>query len=323
MARPSGPKTRCSGNWTEAKYRSFIKNQLRSASRKWGPIHEVKKEANISRGVYECAQCKQHIPPTLLALKGGRRKRVNNIFVDHVNPIVPISGFTTWDEIIDRMFSEKDNLQLLCGPCHDIKTAEETKQRVKSKVDVRNHPREYNSWKAMRARCQHTNHEAYERYGGAGITVDPVWSESFWDFLSDMGPRPDGTTLDREDNTKGYYKENCRWSTPEVQANNRKDNRRVIYEEEDLTISQWSKKLGIPTSTLLNRLNREWTIGQALGFVEKVNGKRALTDAQVVHAQALRSSGTKLDDIAEFMGVSRSVIVKRTKPNKNKEEENG
>jgi hypothetical protein len=128
MARPSGPKTRCSGAWTEARFRSFIKNQLRSASRKWAPINEVKKEANISRGVYLCAECKQHVPTTVLALVKGRRKRVNNIFVDHIEPVIPLeTGFTTWDECIDRMFCETSNLQLLCGDCHSIKSVEERK----------------------------------------------------------------------------------------------------------------------------------------------------------------------------------------------------
>lgn len=122
MARPSGPKTRCSGQWSEAKFKSFIKNNLRSATRKWAPINEVKKEANVARGQYECAECKSIVPPTV---KVGR-KRKNNIFVDHIDPIIdPKTGFTTWDECIDRMFCEKDNLQLLCGECHDAKSMEE------------------------------------------------------------------------------------------------------------------------------------------------------------------------------------------------------
>lgn len=122
MARPSGPKTRCSGQWTEAKFNSFIRNQLRGATRKWAPINEVKKEANVERGQYKCAGCGEIVPPTI---KQGR-KRVNNIFVDHIEPIVdPKVGFTGFDDYIDRMFCEKDNLQLLCGPCHDEKSMEE------------------------------------------------------------------------------------------------------------------------------------------------------------------------------------------------------
>ncbi len=122
MARPSGPKVRCSGQWTEARYNSFITSLLRQGTRRWGPLQEVKKEANVTRGVYECAECKSHVPPTV---RSGR-KRVQNIFVDHIVPIVdPHIGFTNWDDYINRIFCEKDNLQLLCGECHDKKSVEE------------------------------------------------------------------------------------------------------------------------------------------------------------------------------------------------------
>lgn len=55
----------------------------------------------------------------------------------------------------------------------------------------------------------------------AGLTVDPEW-EVYTNFLRDMGERPDGTSLDRVDNAKGYCKENCRWATPQQQAWNRR-----------------------------------------------------------------------------------------------------
>ena len=125
MARPSGDKTRCSGQWTEARFRSFIKGNLRQATRKWQPIQQCKKNAHVSRGVYECAACKQHVPATVI--DPIKRKRVSNIAVDHIKPIVdPEVGFTNWDDVIEGMFAELDNLQLLCRQCHEIKCAEET-----------------------------------------------------------------------------------------------------------------------------------------------------------------------------------------------------
>lgn len=135
-----GVKTRCSGKWTEAKFKSFVRGNLRSASRKWAPIYEVMKEAWISRGVYECAECKEHVPPTIFC--DDKRRRVKNIFVDHIKPIVdPATGFTTWDDYIEGLFCEKDNLQLLCKTCHDEKTlletqvAKERKQLEKEKLN--------------------------------------------------------------------------------------------------------------------------------------------------------------------------------------------
>jgi len=122
MPRPSGPKSRCSGQWTEARFNSFIKSALRQASRRWAPIQQAKTNARVSRGLYECAHCKGHVPPTI---RNGS-KRDKNVFVDHIHPIIdPAKGFTTWDECIERMFCELDGLQVLCKDCHDTKTNEE------------------------------------------------------------------------------------------------------------------------------------------------------------------------------------------------------
>jgi 5-methylcytosine-specific restriction endonuclease McrA len=122
MARPSGEKTRCGNQWTEARYRSFIQSLLRQGTRRWAPISKVKQKARVKRGMYLCAGCGEHVPNTL---KEGR-KRVQNIFVDHINPIFdPEIGFEGWDKYIERMFCEEDNLQLLCKACHDVKSKQE------------------------------------------------------------------------------------------------------------------------------------------------------------------------------------------------------
>jgi len=80
---------------------------------------------------------------------------------------------------------------------------------------------EYRSWMAMRNRCQQPKTMFYERYGGRGIRVCERW-QKFENFLADMGPRPEGKTLDRYPNPDGNYEPgNCRWATPKEQRHNR------------------------------------------------------------------------------------------------------
>ena len=114
--------TRCDGKWTEAKFRSFVKSQLRKGSMKWPPKNEVLKKARLDRGVYLCNVCQLNIPASV---KVGQ-KRVKNVYVDHVAPIVdPEFGFTSWDEFIHALYCDSTNLQVMCLDCHSKKTAEE------------------------------------------------------------------------------------------------------------------------------------------------------------------------------------------------------
>src|SRR5206468_1663320 len=80
----------------------------------------------------------------------------------------------------------------------------------------------YRSWYAMKARCTNSNHTSYHHYGGRGITVCERWLNSFEAFLTDMGDRPEGTSLDRIDVNGNYEPSNCKWSTPSEQANNKR-----------------------------------------------------------------------------------------------------
>lgn len=67
-------------------------------------------------------------------------------------------------------------------------------------------------WRGMLNRCNNKNYHEYRYYGGRGITVCKRWLD-FESFFKDMGDRPQGLTLERKDNNKGYYLGNCKWAT--------------------------------------------------------------------------------------------------------------
>jgi len=120
----------------------------------------------------------------------------------------------------------------------------------------------YKSWSEMKCRCKNPKHskcsKTYEN-----ISYCKEW-EDFRNFLNDMGVRPEGTTLDRIDPNGNYEPSNCRWADKYLQANNKTTTKYFIYNGENLTLSQISRKYGISRSNLANKI-----------YVKKMN----ITDA--------------------------------------------
>lgn len=83
--------------------------------------------------------------------------------------------------------------------------------------------KEHKAWGAMKSRCNDPNNKRYANYGGRGIKVCQGWSDSFEQFLADVGPRPGPKrSLDRINNDLGYFPGNVRWATIQEQANNKR-----------------------------------------------------------------------------------------------------
>ena len=113
----------------------------------------------------------------------------------------------------------------------------------------------YKVWAAMKSRCGTPSDPAYHNYGGRGIKVCDRWLD-YRNFHADMSPRPEGGTLEREDNDKGYSPANCRWATHKEQCRNTRQNKRYTYKGHTLLVCEWVEVLGVKSSTLRVQLFR-------------------------------------------------------------------
>lgn len=121
---------------------------------------------------------------------------------------------------------------------------------------VKRNSHEYHSWQSMKQRCTNPNTDGYHRYGGRGIKVCSEWMDSFEAFLSDMGARPDGTSLERINSDDGYHPGNCKWASSEEQSRNRCDNRIIEAFGDLMTLTDAAKKYNISRGCLTARLRK-------------------------------------------------------------------
>ena len=124
----------------------------------------------------------------------------------------------------------------------------------------------YGIWGNMKRRCTDPKSDNYNYYGGRGISICDEWlndSSSFINWAINNGYEKH-LTLDRIDPDGNYCPENCRWITQKEQSNNTRKNRYIEYEDERLTLAQWSDKTGIRVSTLFYRLKSGWNIKDVL-----------------------------------------------------------
>lgn len=107
---------------------TFVKGILRRGSFHWRARTEAMQAARIERGKYKCAMCEETFGP-------------KEVDLDHVEPVVdPKTGFTTWDDYINRLYCPAEGFQVICHSCHDFKTLLEDQMREHYKVKGENIP---------------------------------------------------------------------------------------------------------------------------------------------------------------------------------------
>jgi hypothetical protein len=112
----------------------------------------------------------------------------------------------------------------------------------------------YACWSDMKRRCKKTGNNKH-RYFDRGIKVCERWL-SFDFFKEDMHELyNESLTLERINNNKGYHPSNCKWATRQEQAENRETNVYIEFNGKRMSISKWSRELGIPQSTVFSRIH--------------------------------------------------------------------
>lgn len=114
---------------------------------------------------------------------------------------------------------------------------------------------------AIISRCYRPANNRYKSYGGRGITVCAEWKNSrtaFFEWAIATGYKP-GLTIDRKNNNGNYCPDNCRWTTNAEQQANTTKTRRLTWNGETLTITEWAYRLGVARAVLVGRIDKQWT----------------------------------------------------------------
>lgn len=125
-----------------------------------------------------------------------------------------------------------------CGCVRNIKSSK------RATIHGLYNTRAYKTWLSVKRRCFDTKCSSYQDYGAKGISMWDVWRSDVARFVADVGQPPTANhTLDRIENSQGYFPGNVRWATPHEQGANKTNNRWVIYQGGRYTISQLARKI--------------------------------------------------------------------------------
>jgi len=119
----------------------------------------------------------------------------------------------------------------------------------------------YNRWYKIIDRCYNRENISFNNYGGRGIKVCDAWRnsfESFYNWSLENGYNPN-LTIDRINNDGNYNPENCRWVDLYVQANNKRNNVFIEYNNKKYTFKEAGKILNMDENSVRSRKKRGWS----------------------------------------------------------------
>jgi hypothetical protein len=128
----------------------------------------------------------------------------------------------------------------------------------------------YSVWRSMLDRCRNQNNPAFHRYGGRGIKVCEKWND-FWSFVSDMGERPDGYTIERINNDGDYEPRNCKWASRKEQQLNRCTAVYITVEGTKHRVFHLAKQSGLKPDTIIARSKKMETLAEIISPERKVS----------------------------------------------------
>ena len=174
----------------------------------------------------------------------------------------------------------------------------------------------YRIWMSMRNRCNNKNSDAYEDYGGRGISVFPEWENDFMSFYgwSIKNGYSKELTIDRVDVNGNYEPNNCRWVDMRTQCNNRRNNHVITYKGKTKTVSEWERELGFKKDILQTRISNGWSIEKAIETpYENRKFKHEYGYSSKIRARIVTINGVShsVKEWCEILGINQRTVVDR------------
>lgn len=133
--------------------------------------------------------------------------------------------------------------------------------------------REYRAWRNAIERCYGLDTRNHGNYAVRGITMYKEWRRNFMSFyryiVKHFGRCPEGWTIERVDNDKGYFPGNVRWATYKEQNRNKRNNRWLTAEGKTMLLQDWADSLGVNSGELFRQLDRRGSLSKVITYLSK------------------------------------------------------